>query len=105
MKNSTGFITNYEVLQILKEKNKGLSEIETLVSLEMKLGSIIYLKIISNFSLSQTLRYLQGTPAEHQSREGITKCLQVLGEYNITKAEKMQIINMHPQSEVEVHLV
>lgn len=53
----------------------------------------------------QTLQYLQGTPAAKQTRASVTECLALLEPYHLTDVEKLQVVNLQPSSEVEVHLV
>lgn len=57
----------------------------------------------------QVLRYLTTTPAAHETTEGIKECFKYLDSIPITgrltKAEKLQIVNLVPGSEVDVHVV
>ncbi len=51
------------------------------------------------------LQYLNGSPAAAQTAEGVKECFQYLDTYKLTKAEKLQVVNLYPTSEVDVHLV
>jgi len=39
------------------------------------------------------------------TKQGAVECLERLEKYNITKAESLQILNLVPTTEVEIHLV
>ena len=45
------------------------------------------------------------TPAVVQTTEGVTECLKYLDKFNLTKAEKLQVINLTPTTDVDVHAV
>jgi hypothetical protein len=50
-------------------------------------------------------QYLNQTPVRHLSTEGLRALLAALTRYPLTKAEKLQIVNLRPQSKVELHVV
>lgn len=51
------------------------------------------------------LKYLESSPASRLDREKMEELLEALLPYALTKAEKLQIINLLPQSVVEFYLV
>ena len=51
-------------------------------------------------AIVQAIQYFASDiqPAPYQTPEGIRELLRSLGPYNLTKAEKLQIVNIAPQS-------
>ena len=56
---------------------------------------------------SQAIGYLSGNylPNISQKEEGITKLVRDLAPYGLTKAEKLQIVNLAPTRPVELYVV
>ncbi|EGC32454.1 hypothetical protein DICPUDRAFT_38395, partial [Dictyostelium purpureum] len=92
-KDKEELITNFEVLSLLKHKRR----IE---------GQVLLNEFVNN-----TVRYLETTPASKESVESVKKCrleINKLATQNgskIMKAELLQILNIAPSGEVEVHLI
>ncbi|KAI8871643.1 calcitonin gene-related peptide-receptor component protein [Ramicandelaber brevisporus] len=53
----------------------------------------------------QILQQLRSEPSSKQSDSCINECLERLKKYKLTKAEKLQIVNLRPASMVELHLI
>lgn len=53
----------------------------------------------------QLTEYLKETPVNTQSPEQIADFMQAISHYNLTKAEKLQMLNLRPKSAVEIYLV
>ena len=53
----------------------------------------------------KAVEYLEQSPVSHETESGVSACLSKLDAYKLTKAEKLQIINLAPTSEVVVNLV
>ena len=53
----------------------------------------------------ETLKYLNDTPAAVQTPESIGDVLNSLKSYGLTKAEKLQIVNLRPTTAVEMALI
>jgi len=53
----------------------------------------------------ETLQYLNETPAALQTPECIEDVLKSLVSYGLTKAEKLQLINLRPTTAVEISLI
>ena len=53
----------------------------------------------------QTLQFLEGTPCKYQSEECIREFILAVAKYNLTKSEKLQLLNTRPTSAVEIQLV
>ena len=56
---------------------------------------------------SQAIKYLQSDylPTQSQTEAGIAKLTKDLGSYSLTKAEKLQIVNLAPTMAVELYVV
>lgn len=66
------------------------------------------LSMINRYTLwSQAISYLSGDylPNISQKEEGITKLVKDLAPYDLTKAEKLQIVNLAPTRAVELYVV
>ena len=50
-------------------------------------------------------RYLKETPCNNQSQETIKIVMEALKPFNLTKAEKLQLLNLKPCSLVELQLI
>lgn len=53
----------------------------------------------------QTIRYLEDTPCKKQSPEKIKKFLQSMEPFNLTKCEKLTLLNVCPKTALEIQLV
>lgn len=60
-----------------------------------------------NYFWSQAIGYLSANylPNISQTEEGITKLVKDLAPYELTKAEKLQIVNLAPTLPVELYVV
>ncbi|XP_066984244.1 DNA-directed RNA polymerase III subunit RPC9-like [Macrobrachium rosenbergii] len=52
-----------------------------------------------------TLKYLEKTPCRTQSPEVIHSFLESIKDFKLTKAEKLQLINLRPTTPVEMQLI
>ncbi|CAJ0640629.1 15065_t:CDS:2 [Entrophospora sp. SA101] len=92
-------LSNYEALALLNE----MDEKQTLqAKSEPNIKFAENLKTIQ-FEVTQYLT--SQTPAKCQSPEKIELMLNNLKKYNLTKPEKLQIINLMPQSIAELELI
>eukprot|EP00795_Rhopilema_esculentum_P000387 gene387-10053_t len=85
---NSAMLSNYEVLALLQEGKKG-KHIPTNVA------TISY----------ETTRYLESTPCKQQKPETIKNLMEALAPFNLTKAEKLQLLNLRPTSVVELQLI
>ena len=53
----------------------------------------------------ETLKYLNDTPSAIQTEESIQSVTKSLAPYKLTKAEKLQLINLRPTTDVELSLI
>lgn len=51
------------------------------------------------------MKYLEKTACRNQNAEVIQGFLQAVKEFKLTKAEKLQLINLRPTTPVEMQLV
>lgn len=82
-------LSNREVLDLLR--NNIISKKQT------NLATILY----------ETTSYLESSPAVNCSSTNITQFLDIIKErkYNLSKMEKIQLVNLQPQNETELHLI
>lgn len=53
----------------------------------------------------ETFEYLSNTPCAQQSPESIKEFMKAMGAYKLTKAEKLQLLNLRPSTAVELQVV
>ncbi|KAK8756241.1 hypothetical protein V5799_001056 [Amblyomma americanum] len=99
IKESSAFLSNYEVLKLLKElqsdkKSSGSGKAARTVP---NLATVSY----------ETITYLEQTACARQTDEHIEVFLQQLSElpFKLTKIEKLQLINHRPTTAVEIQLL
>ncbi|CAG8646297.1 2038_t:CDS:2 [Funneliformis mosseae] len=93
-------LSNYEVLALLREldeKQKEQARINPQIKFAENLKTIQF-EVIQNLKSPQS-------PAKTQTPEQIESILFELKKYNLTKSEKLQIINLRPQSIAELELI
>jgi len=111
---TAAWLSNYEVLDHLtkqKERREKLnSELKhpprtagNIMTIEYEVSEFQILIIFGQFY--KTLSYLNGTPSKHLSGEKLRELMEYLLQFSLTKAEKLQIINLLPRSPVELYLV
>eukprot|EP00112_Aurelia_sp_Birch-Aquarium-sp1_P003337 Seg1372.14 transcript_id=Seg1372.14/GoldUCD/mRNA.D3Y31 product="DNA-directed RNA polymerase III subunit RPC9" protein_id=Seg1372.14/GoldUCD/D3Y31 len=85
---SVSMLSNFEVLSLLKETTKGKNQ-------PSNVATISY----------ETIKCLKKMPCNYQSSEVINCFLEAMEPYNLTKAEKLQLLNLRPTSVVELQLI
>ncbi|RIB11406.1 RNA polymerase Rpb4-domain-containing protein [Gigaspora rosea] len=93
-------LSNYEVLALLREmdeKQREQAKINPNVKFAENLKTIQF-EVIQNLSSSES-------PSSTQTPEQIETTLTHLKNYNLTKSEKLQLINLRPQSIAELELI
>lgn len=53
----------------------------------------------------QAVKYLENTPAGVQEESHVEKFLIQVSKFRLTKLEKMMLLNLRPQTAVEISLV
>lgn len=84
----SSIVSNKEVLDLLKA---------TSGKKHTNLATILY----------ETTSYLESSPVSTYSIESLSTFLNLLKErnYSLTKLEKIQLVNLKPQNETELHLI
>ncbi|KAJ2558976.1 RNA-binding RNA processing protein rpp1 [Coemansia sp. RSA 1933] len=90
-------LTNYEVYKVLKEE-------EELQKATKSSNKIKHPENVTTLKF-EALQYLSNSPCTTQSSEQIASAKAQLLEYDLTKAEILQIINLRPKTPVELHLI
>ncbi|KAJ8496139.1 hypothetical protein ONZ45_g2287 [Pleurotus djamor] len=100
-------LCNYEVLTLLRELEEDhLARAKTAFKVKKEEGASSSSGAAKDVEVSENLRtieveaiqYLSSPPISQQSPEGIQTLMQGLAPFNLTKAEKLQIVNIAPQS-------
>ncbi|ORX90441.1 calcitonin gene-related peptide-receptor component protein-like protein [Basidiobolus meristosporus CBS 931.73] len=90
----SALLSNYEVFSLLKEQeNERKQQVqhkhpENLLTIEF-----------------EVVQFLEGTPSGTQTPEQLADFLESIKDFGLTKAEKLQILNLRPRSAVEIHLL
>ena len=125
-------LSNYEVLQLLREleadhisrtriaqrlkkeeedaaaaTDHPVSENLRTIEVEVRLVSCYQFKAFSNLLYIQAIQYLSADyqPTRVQTAQGIQRLTKDLAPYGLTKAEKLQIVNLTPVEPVELYVV
>lgn len=92
---TSAMLSNYEVLQILEEYAKEKKEKSKMSKRDQNLSTVTY----------ETIKYLNDTPSVGQNEETIQKVVRLLEPFKLTKAEKLQLVNLRPTTPVELSLI
>ena len=92
---NAGMISNFEVLQLLKDVQSGEGGYRKPGKSQQHLATILY----------STLKYLEKTPCKDQTTECINEFMQAVESFKLTKAEKLQLLNQRPCTAVEIQLI
>ena len=91
----SSMLSNHEVFSLLEDIKSGKNGQKPPNKFLNQLATITY----------STLKYLEGTPCKAQSAETIHNFLKALVPFNLTKSEKLQLLNQRPTSAVEIQLI
>ncbi|KAF7727240.1 hypothetical protein EC973_007853 [Apophysomyces ossiformis] len=91
-------ISNYEVLSLLEEQ-QSMQKAAQIANPEIEYSE--HLRTIQ-FELTE---YLKATPCGTQSVEQVKNFLERFSAFQLTRAEKLQILNLRPKSAVEIYLL
>ena len=95
IKESASMLSNYEVFTLLSDINTGQNGQRKPSHSQQNLATISY----------SAMKHLQTTPCSQQSPEMIANFMRAVEQYNLTKAEKLQLLNSRPTSAVEIQLM
>ncbi|BFZ63225.1 hypothetical protein YB2330_004345 [Saitoella coloradoensis] len=92
------FLTDYEVLAHFREIEERQKETARILGSAAALGS-------ANFRTIQyeLLDYLKSSPAANYTAKEIVQLSQDLAQFDLTKAERLQIINSRPKAAVDLY--
>ncbi|GAA5827467.1 hypothetical protein JCM3770_006967 [Rhodotorula araucariae] len=112
-----GFLCNYEVLAVLRQQRdqrqkriKALQQARKAAPRTEEFGTRDEIERIQPQDLHtvtfEALRYLEDPvhPTIRQSRDAVDTLLDHLDDQDLTKAERLQIVNLAPTTPVELHL-
>ncbi|CEP18147.1 hypothetical protein [Parasitella parasitica] len=94
----SALITNYEVLRLLEESQDAQKQAQKADS------SVEYPEHLLTVQFELT-EYLKETPCSTQTPEQISYFMDAISKFDLTKAEKLQILNLRPKSTVEIYLL
>ncbi|KNC73189.1 hypothetical protein SARC_14252, partial [Sphaeroforma arctica JP610] len=98
-------LTNWEVSEVIKNDIKWCKKKER----ESK-SNVTEKHNISGLRDVATLcyalqNYFKDSPTQYHTAESIQKLTKGMAPFGLTKAEKLQIVNNMPRSEVEIHVI
>ncbi|KAI8639424.1 HRDC-like protein [Parasitella parasitica] len=91
-------ITNYEVLRLLEESQEAQKQAQKADSATEYPEHLLTVQ----FELTE---YLKETSCSTQTPEQISYFMDAISKFDLTKAEKLQILNLRPKSTVEIYLL
>lgn len=92
---NAALLSNYDVFNLLNDLQAGENGQKKPNKFLQNLATISY----------ETIKFLEKTPCNDQSPEIIEKFMKSLAKYNLTKAEKLQLLNHRPTAAVEIQLL
>lgn len=92
---NAAFLSNLEVLMLLKDLQAGRNNQQKPNKHQQNLGTITY----------ETIKYLERTPCALQTPEHVAAFMHAMKDFELTKAEKLQLLNNRPTSMVEMYLM
>ncbi|PAV16848.1 dna-directed rna polymerase iii subunit rpc9-like protein [Pyrrhoderma noxium] len=122
----SALLSNYEVLTLLKElEGDQLSRQKTALRIKKEEEERAANKLTDTATIQtnarvqesicenlrtvefEAIQYLEAEyqPTRSQSPGAITQLIKALGKYDLTKAEKLQIVNLAPQQLVELYVI
>ncbi|XP_026465342.1 DNA-directed RNA polymerase III subunit RPC9-like [Ctenocephalides felis] len=89
---NTAFLSNFEVMEVLKE---------------LKLKDSKRKFMMRNFATItyETLKFLEDSPCVLQSKENISDFLKAVEPFNLVKIEKLLMINEPPTTPLQIQLI
>lgn len=88
----SAMLSNFEALSLLNEIQKGHGKQQ---KMHTNLATVSY----------EIVQYLENTACAKQSPEVIKNFMNALEPYKLTKAEKLQFLNLRPRTAVEIQLI
>ncbi|KAJ3824278.1 RNA polymerase Rpb4-domain-containing protein [Lentinula raphanica] len=115
----SALLSNFEVLELLRDlENDHLARAKTAIRIkkeEEASGATAQPKHSATIEITENVRTIQVEaiqyltadyqPTSSQSPSGITQLVKDLAGYELTKAEKLQIVNLAPTQPVELYVI
>ncbi|KAK7100924.1 DNA-directed RNA polymerase III subunit RPC9-like [Littorina saxatilis] len=92
---NAGLLSNLEVLLLLKDVQAGRNNQQKPNKDQQNLGTITY----------ETVKYLERSPCALQTPDHVAAFMHAMKDFALTRAEKLQLLNNRPTSEVELILM
>lgn len=92
---SSALISNYEVYNLLLDVQAGRNGQSKPTKNQTHLATVTY----------ETIKYLEKTMCKYQNSDAIKSFIAHLAPFNLTKAEKLQLLNQRPTTAVEIQLL
>jgi hypothetical protein len=102
---------NVRTIQVEVNTCSYVSFFHFVFSVSLLVGSfarqLVYDWVRINSDILQLLQYLNGDnlPTSKQNAESVAKLTRGLRDYGLTKAERLQIVNLYPQSVLDLYVV
>ncbi|XP_062612511.1 DNA-directed RNA polymerase III subunit RPC9-like [Saccostrea cucullata] len=94
VRENSAMLSNFEVYSLLTDIQAGRGQNKPNKQ-QQQLATITY----------ETIKYLETKPCKNQTQENITEFMKELEPYSLTRAEKLQILNLCPTTAVEIQLI
>ncbi|KAF9072697.1 RNA polymerase Rpb4-domain-containing protein [Rhodocollybia butyracea] len=114
----SALLSNFEVFEFLREQendHKARQKTAQRIKKEEEASGISVAKHVSAVEIAENVRTIQFEAIQHlsadyqptrrQTETGITKLVKDLANYDLTKAEKLQIVNLAPTRPVELYVI
>lgn len=92
---NVALLSNLEVLTLLRDIQAGQGGQQKPGKHQQSLATIVY----------ETVKYLEETPCAHQAPSHVANFMDAVKPFNLTKAEKLQLLNSRPTCQVEIYLM
>ncbi|GFT17294.1 DNA-directed RNA polymerase III subunit RPC9 [Nephila pilipes] len=104
IKDNAALLSNIEVLTLLDSMKRPKYSVQMN---EMKEQLSEKEKSLQRFNtiVYETVKYIEEMPCATQTPESVKNFLKAIAPYSLTKAEKLQLLNMRPTSLVEIQLL
>ncbi|KAL1934358.1 hypothetical protein VTP01DRAFT_6540 [Rhizomucor pusillus] len=98
IKAQSALLSNYEVLRLIEERQQVQNETKAQDPDSVYPENLLTIQ----HELSE---YLKNTPCSTQTPEQVQQFLEAFSQFELTRAEKLQILNLRPRSTVDIYLI
>ncbi|KAI8144739.1 RNA polymerase II [Fennellomyces sp. T-0311] len=103
-----GMLSNFEVLRLLEEqqaKQKEVRDVPDGIAVPENLRTVQFEASKRNDCPFFLTEYLKATPCSTQDEAQVKAFVDAMRAYELTLAEKIQLLNLRPKSAVEIYLL